>query len=481
MVNKSRTNSIYGTSVVQLAAMIREKEVSPVEVVDVFLERIERFNPKINAFCTVADHQARQKAKEAEKKVLQGEQLPPLHGIPIGIKDLTPTKGIRTTYGSKVFENNIPDHDAVFVQRVVDAGAIVLGKTNTPEFGYTGITDNLLFGSTSNPWHDQRIAGGSSGGSAAAVAAGLVPVAEGSDGGGSVRIPASACGVYGMKPTFGRIPFETGPSKFSANSPFLHHGTLTRNVEDAAYMLNVLQGPHAGDPYSLPAATKKFHPLAGIRLKKLKIAYSPDLDFYEVDHQVKRAMEQAVKQFEQLGCSVKEVSPGLQHGGELITQTFVNLWAVHFAAFFERFLSRWEEQLSPGFVATIKSGREIKAVDYKRLELARSKVYTKIEHIFSNYDLLITPTLAVPAFPHGAGPKQINGKKVNPYTDWMLTSVFNLTGHPAASINCGFSDDGLPIGLQIIAPRFREDMIFSVSKAFEVVNPDAVKVPGEFI
>lgn len=451
---------------VQLAEQIRQKKLSPVEVTETYLRRIEALNPTINAFCTVDAEGAMQAAKEAEKRLMAGD-TPPLLGVPVAIKDLTPTKGIRTTYGSRAFADHVPEVDSVIVTRLKEAGAIIVGKTNTPEFGHTGVTDNRLFGRTNNPWDLSRIAGGSSGGSAAAVAAGMVPLAEGSDGGGSIRIPASCCGIFGLKPTYGRVPNDTGVTAFSTATPFLHHGPMTRTVEDSALMMAVMQGPSGRDPFSLP--------LPGIRwplpddakpFSQWRIAYSPDLDYYVIDPAVRRVMERAVAALVRHGCVVEEVRLGLEEGKKLVVETFTKLWAVHFAAHFEGLLEQ-EEELSKGFVATIRYGQRFSAVDYKRLEQPRSLVYERMEKVFADYDLLITPTLAVPPFLHDQPPKEIDGKPINPYNDWMLTSIFNLTGHPAASIPAGFTPEGLPVGMQIVGPRFGDEKVLQFARMFE--------------
>lgn len=460
------SREICDMSAAALARRIRLKELSPLEVVRTFLDQIRRRNPEINAFCTVAEERALEEAKRAEKRLMSEEEPPPLLGVPIAIKDLTPTKGIRTTYGSMLFADHVPDRDSVFVTRARQAGAVILGKTNTPEFGYTAITDNLLFGKTNNPHDPGRTAGGSSGGSAAAVAAGMAPIAEGSDGGGSIRIPAGFCGVYGLKPTFGRIPYDTGPTRFSIVDPFLHHGSLTRYVEDAALFLDVFQGPHPDDPFSLPV-TERFFPLENPDLRGWKIAYSPNLDYFEVDREVRSVVEEALSRLEDWGCWVEEVSLGLEDGAEIVTNTFVNLWSVWFAAHYGQFLEGGRDRMSRGLLSTIEYGRRFSAVEMEQWRKNRSVAYERVEKVWNSFDLLVTPTLAVPAFPHGRNPREINGKPVHPHNGWMLTSLFNLTGHPAASFPCGRSSEGLPIGMQIIGPRFSERRILMASQALE--------------
>ncbi|MFZ5633421.1 MAG: amidase [Bacillota bacterium] len=463
----------------ELAGMIREKKVSPVEVVSAFLDRIDRINPVINAYCTVAHDTALAAAREAEQAVMSGTACGPLHGVPVAIKDLTSTAGIRTTYGSKIFENHVPSRDSVFVERVKRAGGIILGKTNTPEFGHKAVTDNVLFGHTRNPWNPDRVAGGSSGGSAAAVAAGLTPLAEGSDGGGSVRIPAAACGVYGFKPGYGRIPMDAISTRFSSVSPFLHFGVITRNVTDAALFLSVVSGPDSRDPFSLPDTGEDFVSSARGESGGLRIAFSPDLGYFTVHSEVREVVRKAVGVFTDAGCIVEEADPGFSNPAETVLGVFNMLWCVHYAAFYKGFLEQWGQYMSPGVKAMIRVGAGISAVQYKQFDLMRQEAWDKIEGLLARYDLIVTPTLAVPAFEIGPpGPNEIEGRPVDPYSGWYLTYPFNLTGHPAASIPCGLSEDGLPIGLQIIGPRFGEPVVLRASALFEKAGPWQDKKPG---
>jgi len=456
----------------ELAGLVRGKKVSPVEVVSAYLDRIDRLNPLINAYCTVARESALERARQAERAVVGGEATGPLFGVPVAIKDLTPTQGIRTTFGSKIFEHYIPDKDSVYVERVKQAGGIILGKTNTPEFGHKGVTDNDLFGHTRNPWNTGRVAGGSSGGSAAAVAAGLAPLAEGSDGGGSVRIPAAACGVYGLKPTYGRIPMDAMATRFSSSSPFLHFGMLTRTVADAALLLAVVSGPDSRDPFSLPQTGDDFQAAAAERATGLRIAFSPDLGYITVHSEVREAVRAAAGLFAGAGCAVEEVDPGFSSPLETVLGVFNMLWCVHYAAFYQGFMNNWGQHLSPGIKAMVKAGENISAVEYKKMDLMRQQVWDRIEALLARYDLLITPTIAVPAFEIGPpGPSEIEGVPVDPYSGWMLTYPFNLTGHPAASIPCGLSRDGLPMGLQIVGRRFDEATVLKASALFERICP----------
>ncbi len=459
-------------SVVTLAQWMRQKTVSPSEVVQAFLDRIEKYNPVLNAYCTVASVQALQAARDAEQKIMKGGDLPPLLGVPVAIKDLVLTKGIRTTFGSHIYADFIPDHDSAIVSRLKAAGAIILGKTNTPEFGYTGITDNLLFGRTNNPWDLTRTSGGSSGGSAVAVAAGLAPAAQGNDGGGSIRIPASCCGVYGLKPSFGRIPFDSARTSFSASVPFLHEGFLTHSVEDAALLLTSTQGPHSRDPFSVPISRESYCPVERMDMSMVRIAHCPDLDFFPLDPEVKKAADRAIQSLARLGAQVELVSLGFTNYQAEVSNPFVGMWTANLGAHYSELLSTWETKMTKGLVVSIKAGHTMSSMEYKQLERARSQAYRKVEAILANYDLLVTPTLAVTAFPHAPGPTEIDGLPIDPYTGWMLTPLFNLTGHPAASINCGYSKQGLPIGLQLIGPRYREDIVLQISKQYQEATPE---------
>ena len=465
------------TPATELVDLIRRGELSPVELVDAFLDRIDQINPKVNAYCLVLHEKAHAAAKEAEAAVKRGDRLGPLHSIPIAIKDLTPTAGIRTTFGSKAFEHFVPDYDAPFVERVKAAGAIILGKTNTPEFGWKGTTDNPLFGATRNPWALDRMAGGSSGGSAAAVAAGLAPLAEGSDGGGSIRIPSSACGVFGLKPTFGLVPVDLMLNCFTHSTPFITHGPIARTVADAALLLSVVAGPEERDPFSLPGPGEDFTQALKGDIGGLRIAYSPDLGFFEIDPRVRCATDNAVKVFADLGCAVEVVDPHFEKP-EVLEGAFQTMWTVSFASNFQDLFLSLGELMTPEVAAMIKLGQQVSGVEYKQTELIRSMVWEKIQAIFKRHDLLLTPTLAVPPFSIDIlGPTEVNGEPINQFLGWILTYPFNLTGHPAASIPCGFTDEGLPLGLQIVGKRFADGMVLRASAAFERTSPWAHKRP----
>lgn len=450
----------------ELGKLIRQKELSPVEVVRAFLDRIEIHNSKWNAFVTI-NEDAIEEAKLAEKAVVKGEVLGKLHGIPIAIKDLTPTKGILTTYGSPLYKDYIPDYDPTFLKRIKAAGGIVLGKTNTPEFGHKGTTDNPLFGVTKNPWKETFTPGGSSGGSAAAVAAKLAPFAEGSDGGGSIRIPAALTGIFGFKPTFGVVPHEDRDNLFGSEHPYLHNGPMTRTAEDAALLFSVMQGFDANNPGSTPDLGEDFMKL-NRDMKGLKIAYTRNFGLYEIAEDVAEVINQSVQHFSDLGCKVEEIDMDLGVNQKDLAWTFSGLWCVKFAASYGELYDKDPSSFSDGMAKMIYIGRKYSAVEYKALEIKRTIIWKKIQAVLNEYDLLLSPTLATTAFEHQLpGPSTINGKSINPATDWMLTQIYNLTGHPAASMPVGLTRAGLPVGLQVAGNRFADKLVLQACHAYE--------------
>lgn len=454
----------------QLAKMIREKELSPVEVVSAFLKRIEEHNSKWNAFITL-NEQAMDEAKKAEEAVMKGEIAGKLHGVPIGIKDLTPTKGLLTTYGSPIYKDYIPEDEPFFMKKIRASGAIILGKTNTPEFGHKGVTDNPLFGVTKNPWDERLTPGGSSGGSAAAVAAKLVPIAEGSDGGGSIRIPSSLTGIFGFKPTFGVVPHEDEANSFGSEHPFLHNGPMTRTVEDGALLFSVMKGYDMNNPHSVPIADEGGESLEK-DVKGLKIAYTRNFGLYEISHDVAKVIDQAVQNFADLGCEVEEVNVDFGLSLKELTRAFSGLWCVKIAATHGEMYDKDPSLFSDGMSKIIYVGRKFKATEYKQIERTRTLVWKEIQRILSRYDLLVSPVLGTTAFSYELeGPSSINGKSINPATDWMMTQIFNLTGHPAASLPVGLTEAGLPVGLQVAGKKFADDLILQACYAYEKVFP----------
>jgi Asp-tRNA(Asn)/Glu-tRNA(Gln) amidotransferase A subunit family amidase len=459
------------TPATELAAAIRARRLSPSELTTAVLERIRAVNPTVNAFCTVAEDAARAAAKAAEAAVMSGAALGPLHGVPISFKDLTPTAGLRTTFGSKVFERHVPEEDATVVERARRAGAIVIGKTNTPEFGSKGVTDNRIFGATRNPWKLDRVAGGSSGGAAAALAAGLGPLAEGSDLAGSIRIPASCCGVVGLKPSLGRVPrYPTlnGWTGFSVVGP------MARTVRDAALLLAVMAGPDDRDPQSLPATGEDFaraaaEGAAAAGIRGLRVAWSADLGYAPVDPEVRRIAASATKAFEDLGCVVDDAHPGFEDPETL----FLDLTAPARAAAVGGYLGQWRAEMEPVLVARVERASGTTAVDFEKASHRRTALWHIVRRFFERYDLLLTPTTAVTAFPIGADfPAEIGGRRLASPLGWFpFTFPVATSGQPAISVPCGWTGDGRPVGLQIVGRRFADAEVLRAAAAFEVARP----------
>jgi Asp-tRNA(Asn)/Glu-tRNA(Gln) amidotransferase A subunit family amidase len=454
-------------------AIIRQ-ELTSQEITEAIIERIEKINPKINAYCTPTFETAREMAKKADEDVKKGEKLGSLHGIPTSIKDLFLTGGIRTTFGSMIYENNIPENDEVVVIRLKEAGIVLLGKTNTPEFGYAGVTHNFIFGESRNPWNTKRIPGGSTGGGAAAVASGLGPLALGNDGGGSVRIPASCCGVFGYKPSFGRVPLY--PRVELHGESYVHIGPISRYVRDAALMLDAIKGPHDGDRYSLPEEKISYLENISKKPEKLKIGYTLDLGYAKViDPGVERNVINSTEKFEEIGWNVEKVNLKIRKP----EMSFYSLYITDYGFDLKPKLKDWREKIDPELIKMIDAGFEYSALEVMRAMSQRTTIYETFYKFFKNYDILITPTIAIPPFELGIMfPPKINGKNVSP-TAWMpFTFPFNLTGHPAASIPCGWSNEGLPIGMQVIGNRFNDVLLLQVSQAFEEIAPWQEKRPN---
>ncbi len=467
-----RADELAWLPALEVAELIRRKAISPVEVVDALLARIERVNRTLNCFCTVAADEARDAAQAAEVTVMTGEPLGPLHGVPVSVKDLIFTRRIPTMAGSRLFADHVPEEDAVSVERLKSAGAIVLGKTTTPEFGHKGATDSPLCGITRNPWNPALTPGGSSGGAAAAIAAGLGPLALGTDGGGSIRVPASFCGIYGLKPSFGRVPSYPKLPGWHGVSVL---GPMTRTVRDAAVMLDVMAGPDDRDMHSLPAEVgPPFRDACEGGIAGLSAGWSPDLGYARVDTEVAELCAAAAEQLESLGCHVEVVTPGWDDPEEIFR---VKAAAESFAAWGDR-LDDSAELLDPTFVRLLEFGRTITLEQYLRVTLRLSDLWTDVQRFLARFDLLLTPTVAVPPFEVGLpGVKEINGEAASPL-GWMpFCFPFNLTGQPAATVPVGFTRAGLPVGLQIVGRRHAERTVLAASAAFEAACPWAGRRP----
>jgi len=456
-----------------VAEKIKTQELSSQEITEIIIERIEKINPIINAYCTPTFELARETAKKADEAVKKGEKLGSLHGIPTSIKDEMPIKGIRTTFGSKLYENNIPDEDDACVERLTKAEAIILGKTNMSPFGWIAVAKNLIFGETRNPWNFERTSGGSSGGAAAAIASGLGYLALGADGGGSIRTPSCFCGVYGIKPSFGRVPVY--PALGVHYESLIHYGPIVRYVKDAAMMLDVIKGPHYGDMYSLPEENISYLEKIDEKPNKLKVGYSLDLGFAKVlDSEVKEKFLNSVQKFEEFGWSVEPAKFKIRNPERML----LTYHSVLFGYDIGPKLKEWRDIIDQDLVKAVDAGLEATGFDFARSIARRKIIFEKFFQYFKNYDLLLTPTTALPAFELGIPfPTKINGKIVSP-TAWMpFSAAFNLTGLPAATVPCGWSSEGLPIGLQIVGKRFDDLTVLQVSKAFEEIAPWQDKRP----
>jgi len=456
----------------ELARRIRAKELSPVVVVRNALARIEHVNPRLNCFCFVYPDEALARAREAEQAVMRGDALGPLHGVPIAIKDLTPTKGKRTTMGSRIYEHWVPDHDALIVQRLTAAGAIMVGKTTTPEFAYSSFTQSPLWGVTRNPWDPARTPGGSSGGSGAAVASGCVPLAEGTDMGGSVRIPASHCGIVGLKPSLGRIPMDFLPSQFDNIS---HFGPLARTVEDAALFLGAAQGPDDADIQSLAPALKTPIRLSG-SLKGRRLALDVDLGMYDVDPEVEALVRAAADALRRRGAVVEDVDLGWDPA---IRDAWYLVWRVFMAAYFGHHLNEWRDRMDPNVVGLMEAGFQASAVDLKRTEIVRTRQWRQLARVFAGYDALLCPTMARPAPEVTKTDADFGGLTPQKRVEGLdMTEVFNnVAPCPALSVPAGFTKAGLPVGLQIVGRRFDDVGVLRIGRALERARPWAGRRP----
>ena len=459
------------TPAVALAAMIRSGDLSPVTLVELVLERAGQSQGELNAFITVAWEQAMTAAREAENAVLRGDDLGPLHGIPFTVKDLVDTKGVRTTYGSLTLENNIPDHDSATVHRMRAAGAILIGKVTTPEFGHMPMNEAPIFGRTFNPWDTSRTPGGSSGGSAAAVAAGIAPLSIGTDAGGSIRIPAACCGIAGMKATLGLIPHDVAPDGFGN---FSNQGPMARTVPDIALMLSVMAGADPRDPHShgLPIddynrAGRGEGDLAGMR-----IAYRPRMGNRVVDPEILSSVEAALAILANLGASIEQIDTDFENTEPYWLVITQSLWAARF----ESLLAVWEDRMTPSLVRGIREGMDYHAVELQRAILFRTRLYRQIQTWFETHDLVVMPTLARTALDAGHDlydpviiDNQVTGKIRQHW--YPYTHPFNMTGHPALTVPCGWCSDGLPAGLQFVGPMMSDASLLRVAALFEGERP----------
>ncbi|RYL94978.1 amidase [Sporolactobacillus sp. THM7-4] len=439
--------------------------LSPVEVVRSLFDRIDRMNPELNIFVTLNKRDAFKSAEESEQRARSGN-MRPLEGVPVAIKDLTNTRGLRTTYGSLVYKDHIPKYDATIVRRLKAAGAIIMGKTNTPEFGHKGTTNNRLFGATRNPWDPSNGTGGSSGGSAAAVTAGFSPIAEGGDGGGSIRIPSSLCGVFGFKPSFGRVPGDNHlDSVFSNTVPFVSHGPMARTVSDAALMFDVIQGEAATDPFSLDRMEQLVYQSLKQNREQFHIGYTLDFGMYDVDSEIREIFFRTLDKFREWGAVVEPAEIRMNKDLRGYVRYFNRLWMIGLAVSSKTLMAKHREELSGSLISMIRRGENASAEEYIKFNDYRTYLWHMFQGQLAKFDVLVSPTLAACRYNFNAeGPEQINGHPIDPESDWMMTSPINLTGQPACSLPIGFTSSGLPVGMQGIGRRLDDIGLFQFAK-----------------
>ncbi|MCK0207971.1 amidase [Starkeya koreensis] len=450
----------------EMARLLRDGEIGAVEVTRAALERIEAVNPALNAFCLLLPERALAQAADIDARRVRGEPLGPLAGLPVALKDYTPTAGLTTTYGSRLFAGHVPERDAVIARRLVGAGGVLVGKTTTPEFADSWFTRGAQFGVTRNPWDPSRTPGGSSGGSAVAVATGCVALAEGCDMAGSIRGPAAFCGIVGLKPALGRIPFDALPTTFDDIS---HFGPMARTVNDAALFLGAVAGPDPADLFSYLPPLELSLPVEA-DASRMKLAFSPDLGFCAVDPQVAREVRAAVEALRAAGATVEEVDLGwrVEDAEAFFTATLVWMAALYGDAY-----DRGADRLEPLTRRLIEMGREVDGVTLKRLDFVRAGIWRKLAAVLADYDALVCPTMAQPAprldrddFDYGH--RTADGR----LAALDMTGLFNLIGAcPALSVPAGRTDEGLPVGLQIVGRPQDEAGVLRVGRAVEIVRP----------
>ncbi|HEV2057303.1 MAG TPA: amidase [Methylomirabilota bacterium] len=463
------------TPATELHQLYRARKTSPLEVMQAVLARVDAVNPRLNAIVTLVRESALKEAKAATAALKRkGGKLGPLHGVPVTIKDLTHTKGIRTTWGSKVFEHYVPTEDSLIVERLKSAGAIVLGKTNTPEFGAGGNTFNAVFGPTRNPWNPALTCGGSSGGAGVALATGMGPIAQGSDTGGSLRTPAAFCGVVGFRTSPGLVPYY--PKLLGWDSIGVT-GPMARTVADTALMLSVVAGPDDRSPISYDVDTAAFpRAVKSPSIKGWRIAWTPDLNgLIPVDAEVAQVAEAATRVFRSLGAKVESACCDFGEVNDIVLGTRGLAMVANHADK----LPQWKEQMQKGLVWNIEQGLKLSPEEIGRAEALRTTLWHRVRAFMETRELLILPTVAVPPFPvEQPYPTHINGKLLDNYTQWFfLTYGITVTALPVISVPCGFTRSGLPVGLQIVGRRRQEAMVLRAAAAFEAAAPWADKIP----
>lgn len=467
------SNELHYASAIEIAARIRAGKISAREVLELHLKRIEQTNPKVNAIITLVADQARAAAKAADEKQARREPLGPLHGLPVAHKDLANTKGIRTTMGSPFFKDNVPTEDDLPIARMRAAGAISIGKTNTPEFGAGSQTFNTLFGPTLNPYDTTKTCGGSSGGAAVALATGMIPIADGSDMGGSLRNPAAFCNVVGFRPSIGRVPMPNAPFKWSTMSTL---GPMARSVADLALLLSVQAGPHPDAPNSLPEPGSVFAKPLERSFKGVRVAWFKDLNGNPFDPKVRAVVDGHKRTFESLGCIVEEAEPDFT-GADFAFKT-LRAWLS--AANHSERMKTQRALYKDTIVREVEEGQRLTGADIARAEMLHGQVWRRVQQFLGRYEYFILPTTQTPAFdvklPYLT---EIAGVKFDNYIDWMRSCWFiSIPANPAMSIPAGFTPEGLPVGLQIVGRHNLDFSVLQMGHAFEQATRVAQRHPA---
>lgn len=474
MAKQTEDTDICYVSAIDLAKHIRNGDLSATEVTDAYLGRIDERDDDINAYVTVTDKLARETAEEADRALESGEDLGPLHGVPIALKDLRDMKeGVTHTFGCALFPDLPAPRTSVSVERLEAAGAVILGKTNTPEFAHKAFTDNEFVGPTATPFDPTKNAGGSSGGSAAAVSAGMAAAATGTDSGGSLRVPAALCGVYALKPSFGLIPIDSRPNVFGKKLSHSVLGPITRTVEDAALLMEVLAGTHPADPDSVPVAID-YRDATDRSIDGLQVGFSPDLEYFHVDDKVDSVVREAVGALESAGATVEEIQFECDLTSEELLDTLDTLYPVLFEGpavtiqqAFGVDLREHPDEISETLVELLDKVKGIETSDVAATGLTRTKLYDAFQSVLENHDVLVTPVVGSEAVDLQLG--------VDEYFDWfaeeVLTWPFNATGHPVASVPAGLTDGGYPVGMQVVGRHYEDDTLLAASAAIERERP----------
>jgi amidase len=442
-----------------MSRLIRAKKISSRELLNAHLKRIETVNPKVNAIVTLVADQATREAKAADEDAAHGRWRGPLHGLPVAHKDLHETKGIRTTFGSPIFRDNIPTRDEIFIERMHHAGAITIGKTNTPEFGAGSQTFNKVFGATKNPYDPTKTCGGSSGGAAVALACGMIPLADGSDMGGSLRNPASFCNVIGLRPAVGRVPTFSGWLNLSVAGP------MGRNATDVALLLSVMAGPDDRSPIALQEPGSQFARPLDRSFQGVRVAWAHQIAGMIFDPRVTQVVDRQRKTLESLGCVVEDTSPDFSGADEV----FRTLRAWTYELTHEEKYRKYRDLLKDTVIQEIERGQKLTGHDLGVAEKRRLELFERVRVFMNQYEFLLLPTVQVPPFPVDQPyPAEINGVKMEGYIDWMRSCYYITTvGNPAISVPCGFTSEGLPVGLQIVGRQRAEFAVLQLAHAFE--------------